>query len=72
MEGNKVSLFRSFEAGKMGRRQLLQALGVTASVAFAGSAAPKESATLSTVVPASVRWINAAGRSRIPWRKPRR
>jgi catechol 2,3-dioxygenase-like lactoylglutathione lyase family enzyme len=41
MESNKVKLYKSFEAGKTSRRQMMQALGVTAGVAFAASAAPK-------------------------------
>ena len=40
MENNSVKLYRSFEAGKIGRRQLMQALGATAGAAFAASALP--------------------------------
>jgi catechol 2,3-dioxygenase-like lactoylglutathione lyase family enzyme len=41
MESNNVKLYKSFEAGKMSRRQLMQALSVSAGAAFAASAVPK-------------------------------
>jgi catechol 2,3-dioxygenase-like lactoylglutathione lyase family enzyme len=41
MESNPVKLYKSFEARKVSRRHLMQALGVTAGVAFAGGALPK-------------------------------
>lgn len=41
MEANKMKIYESFKAGKMNRRQLMQALGFTAGAAFAASAVPR-------------------------------